>query len=398
MQFTQMPPLSLYIHLPWCEQKCPYCDFNSHVDEKFDESAYIRRLIEDLHQDLPLIWGRQIISIFIGGGTPSLFSAPAISQLLSDLRACLNFNPAIEITLEANPGSADESNFKGYREAGINRLSLGIQSFQDDFLKSLGRVHNREQALSAYNKARNAGFDNINLDLMYGLPGQEPVQAKTDIAQAVALSPEHISYYQLSIEANTLFYHQYPENLPGEDAIWAMQLQGQALLANEGYQQYEISAYAKPDRESRHNLNYWLFGDYVGIGAGAHGKITLPAEQRVMRRVRTRQPRAYLQQAVNELVSQQHSVSEQDLVFEFMLNALRLVNGFDIHLFEQHTGLSFKLLESTVNKAIQLELLAIDGTRLKPTAHGLQFHNDLQGLFLGLDLKASQQVEVQTFF
>lgn len=398
MHLTQTPPLSLYIHLPWCQQKCPYCDFNSHETDNFDEYAYINRLVEDLQLDLPLIWGRQIISIFIGGGTPSLFSAQSIAELLSHLRACLNFNPGIEITLEANPGSADEIHFTGYREAGINRLSLGIQSFNDEFLQSLGRIHDREQAISAFSKARNAGFDNINLDLMYALPGQILSQAQADIFDAIALQPEHISHYQLTIEPNTLFHHQCPENLPDNDASFEMQLQCQTLLAHQGYQQYEISAYARDGHESHHNLNYWHFGDYAGIGAGAHGKITLPAEQSIIRRVRSRQPQAYLQQSPDTLISHQHVVSEQDLVFEFMLNALRLIEGFDTRLFEQHTGLSFQLIETPVKKAIDLGLLVQDGLRLKPTHLGLRFLNDLQALFMDIDLQARPQVEVTTNF
>lgn len=398
MHFTATPPLSLYIHLPWCEHKCPYCDFNSHAADHFDENAYIRRLIEDLQQDLPLIWGRQIISIFIGGGTPSLFSAQAIAQLLSDLRACLNFNPGIEITLEANPGSADESHFKGYHDAGINRLSIGVQSLNNDHLESLGRVHNREQAFNAFDMARRAGFDNINIDLMYGLPGQSLVQSEHDITEAIALKPEHISLYQLSIEPNTRFHHQPPVNLPDDECCWEMQLQGQALLASHGYQQYEVSAYSQANRESRHNLNYWLFGDYVGIGAGAHGKITLPAEQRVVRRVRHRQPQAYLRLLPDQLVTQHHSPGEQDLAFEFMLNALRLVKGFELPLFEKHCGLPLKIIQPAINEAIEKELLSRDGNHLKPTALGLQFHNDLQAIFLDLDFDLSRQVEVNTHF
>jgi oxygen-independent coproporphyrinogen-3 oxidase len=398
VQFTETPPLSLYVHLPWCEQKCPYCDFNSHTPENFDESAYVRRLIEDLQQDLPLIWGRQIISIFIGGGTPSLFSSAAIAQLLSDLRACLNLNPSIEITLEANPGSADESHFKGYRDAGINRLSIGIQSLNNDHLKALGRIHESDQALQAFHAARTAGFDNINIDLMYGLPGQSLKQSTDDIAAVIALGPEHISLYQLSIEPNTRFHHQPPHNLPDDDSCWDMQLQGQSLLARQGYQQYEISAYAQPGQESRHNQNYWLFGDYAGIGAGAHGKITLPAEQRAIRRVRSRQPQEYMTQPIDQVVSKQHSLSEQDLAFEFMLNALRLTEGFNLQLFEKHTGLSCKIIEPAVQKALQLELLNRDGNHLQPTALGLRFHNDLQALFLDLDAGLSRQVEVETSF
>ncbi len=382
MNLTANPPLSLYVHLPWCEQKCPYCDFNSYPDTDFDEAAYIKRLIEDLEQELPLIWGRQISSIFIGGGTPSLFSGAAISQLLSDLRACLNLNPAIEITLEANPGSVDESRFEAYRKAGINRLSLGIQSFDDSMLHAIGRVHNSAQALSAYNRARKAGFDNINIDLMYGLPEQDLAQAVSDLSCAIELNPEHISHYQLTLEPNTLFHHEPPRNLPDDDLGWYMMQNCQSLLKQHGYEQYEISAYARNSHRSAHNLNYWHFGDYIGIGAGAHGKISLPAENRIIRRVRMRQPREYLQQTPQQLVSQQSQLSDQDLVFEFMLNVLRLVNGFDKSLFQQRCGLPFQTMQAAVDEAINLDLLSSQGTWLQPTEHGLQFHNDLQALFL----------------
>jgi oxygen-independent coproporphyrinogen-3 oxidase len=286
--FSSNPPLGLYIHLPWCEKKCPYCDFNSHQADSIPEQAYIAALLNDLEQDLPLIWGRRIDSVFIGGGTPSLFSAAAIEQLFSGLCSLLNFAPLIEITMESNPGSADMKNYQGYREAGVNRLSIGIQSFDDQSLQVLGRVHNAAQAERAFIRAREAGFDNINLDLMFGLPAQTLTAAKDDLAKAIALGPEHISQYQLTLEPNTLFHHQPPANMPDDDLCWEQQNSCQALLAQQGYHQYEVSAYSLDDHESRHNLNYWHFGDYLGIGAGAHGKITLGGENRVLRRVRLR--------------------------------------------------------------------------------------------------------------
>ena len=398
MNFTSNPPLSLYIHLPWCEKKCPYCDFNSHQSNNFDEQAYIKALIEDLQQDLPLIWGRQITSIFIGGGTPSLFSAEAIHQLLSDLRSMLNFNPGIEITMEANPGSADESRFRGYRDAGINRLSIGIQSFDDASLKAIGRIHNGSQSHAAFERARQAGFDNINLDLMYALPQQSLQQALDDCSTAIECQPEHISLYQLSIEPNTLFHSKTPSRLPDDDLSWDMQLQLQQALKVSGYNQYEISAYAKNGRQSQHNLNYWNFGDYLGIGAGAHGKITLPAESRVIRRTRTRHPEVYMQQYGAERISDERVLDEQDLVFEFMLNALRLVDGFDNSLFSERCGLSNRVLKQSIDEAVKLDLLNTSNNRIKPSAKGLQFHNDLQALFLDVDTSIKHNIQPEIHF
>lgn len=398
MNFFATPPLSVYIHLPWCEKKCPYCDFNSHQADSIDETRYIKTLQEDLLQDLPLIWGRQVSSLFIGGGTPSLFSPHAIHQLLSDLRASLNLNPAIEITMEANPGSADATHFKGYREAGVNRLSIGVQSFNNNSLKALGRVHDREQALSAYDMARRAGFDNINLDLMYALPGQDLRQARQDLTQALELEPEHISHYQLTIEPNTHFHHQLPAQLPDNDLCADMQYQSQQLLATRGYQHYEISAYAKQGFECRHNLNYWKFGDYVGIGAGAHGKITLPSEQQIVRRVRTRQPQTYMLQKPESRISQHIVVTDTDAIFEFMLNTLRLVGGFDKNLFTERCGLPYEVLQPAINQAVEKELLIDAGHILKPTALGLQFHNDLQAIFLDLDTHITRSIEPRINF
>ena len=392
IQLTSNPPLSLYIHLPWCERKCPYCDFNSHDASHMDERAYIRALIEDVQQELPLIWGRQIHSIFIGGGTPSLFSAAAIQQLVSELRALLNFSPAIEITMEANPGSADESRFAGYRDAGVNRLSIGIQSFDSASLKRIGRIHDGAQSLAAVQKARDAGFDNINLDLIFALPAQSIEQALADVERAIALQPQHISQYQLTIEPNTLFHSRRPEQLPDDDTAWEMQQQAQTMLGEAGFAQYEISAFAQTGRRSQHNLNYWQFGDYLGIGAGAHGKITLPGEGRVVRRMRTRQPQAYLEQTAKQRIREQSELSEQDLVFEFMLNALRLTDGFPLALFSERCGLVQTVLQPPLQQAQQLGLITLQNGHIKPSAHGLQFHNDLQALFLEVEIPDSHTV------
>ena len=383
--------------MPWCAQKCPYCDFNSHQSSSFDEAAYITALIEDLTQDLPLVWGRSINSIFIGGGTPSLFSAASMQQLMSQLRACLNFSPAIEITLEANPGSADEANFEGYLEAGINRLSIGVQSFENASLKALGRIHDSHQALSAFNTARRVGFENINLDLMFALPEQTLKLAENDILQAIELQPDHISHYQLTIEPNTRFHQHTPAQLPDDDLSWDMQLHCQDLLARHGYQQYEISAYSQVQRQSRHNLNYWQFGDYLGIGAGAHGKITLPAENRVIRRQRLRQPQQYLNSAAQNRVSQQQALSAQDLIFEFMLNALRLTQGFDLSLFEQHSGMLSSVLHATLQQAEQLGLIEKQQNHLRPSELGLRFHNDLQALFLDVQITPTKILHLGKF-
>ena len=380
--FSSNPPLGLYIHLPWCERKCPYCDFNSHEADVVPQQAYVDALLDDLTQDLPLIWGRRIESIFIGGGTPSLFSAESIDRLFSGLRSLLNFAPAIEITMESNPGSADAANYHGYREAGVNRLSIGIQSFDDAQLATLGRVHDSAQAERAFTLAREAGFDNINLDLMFALPGQSLDAACSDLTRALALAPEHLSHYQLTIEPNTLFHHHRPPALPDDDDCFEQQQACQELLASHGYRQYEVSAYCLDNRESRHNLNYWQFGDYLGIGAGAHGKITLAGEDRVLRRVRQRQPRAYLEQDGRSRISSEVELDQADLCFEFMLNALRLKHGFDSRLFHDNTGLSLNILLPVLKLACDKGLLDYDGSRITPTELGFCHLNDLQELFL----------------
>ena len=383
--FNLPPPLGLYIHLPWCERKCPYCDFNSYQADEVPQQAYVDALLRDLEQDLPLVWGRSVESIFIGGGTPSLFSAAAIERLFSGLRALLNFAPAIEITLESNPGSADAENFQGYFTSGVNRLSIGVQSFDDGQLATLGRVHTAAQARSAFATARDAGFENINLDLMFALPGQSIAAANDDLRQALELAPEHISRYQLTIEPNTLFHARPPNDLPDDDQSWEQQQSGVSLLEDNGYRQYEVSAYSRDGFPSRHNLNYWHFGDYIGIGAGAHGKITLAGENRVIRRVRQRQPRTYLEQAGTAACWQASEIDADNLVFEFMLNALRLKGGFESRLFRDNTGLSLNALLPGLNRARDKGLVDYDGQKIKPTKLGFAHLNDLQALFLPAD-------------
>ncbi len=392
--FTELPPLSLYVHIPWCVKKCPYCDFNSHQqpDGSLPESEYVDALLSDLEQELPLIWGRQLVSVFIGGGTPSLFSAESIDRLLSGIRALTALSPSIEITMEANPGTFEQARFAGFREAGINRLSIGIQSFDAGSLKALGRIHDGAEALRAVSIARAAGFDNINLDLMYGLPGQSTAQAAADLETAIALSPEHISYYQLTIEPNTLFAHNTPQ-LPSEEPIWSMQENALTLLAAQGYSRYEVSAFAQPKKQSQHNLNYWLFGDYVGIGAGAHGKISSAASGDILRRWKQRHPRQYLECAAKKtLVGGEQIISEADTGIEFMMNALRLVEGFSIPLFQLNTGTDIYRWQPIINQAIADGLMEQQALQLRPTAKGLDFLNDLLDRFMPEESQTSYPV------
>lgn len=374
-------PLALYIHVPWCIRKCPYCDFNSHhAPANLPEQQYIQALLADLSQELPQIWGRRLESIFIGGGTPSLFSAESMDELLSGIRALTPFRPNIEITLEANPGTFEQEKFKGFREAGINRLSVGIQSFNPQHLQALGRVHNQAEALKAAEVARYAGFDNFNLDLMFGLPKQTLEEAMADLQQAIALQPTHLSWYQLTLEPNTLFY-KHPPILPDDDLLVDMQYTGQALLQQAGFEQYEVSAYAK-QLQCRHNLNYWEFGDYLGIGAGAHGKITDPFGQ-VTRHQKYRQPAQYLQQvAQGQARSETQILSTEDLKFEFMLNALRLKTGFSLDLFTERTGLSPKTLQAPLAFAEEKGWLTIQDRQVRTTELGWQFLNTVIQLFL----------------
>ncbi len=381
--FSVLPPLSLYIHIPWCVRKCPYCDFNSHaVKGELPEAAYVDALLRDLELDLPRVWGRTVESIFIGGGTPSLFSPAAIDRLLAGIRSRLPLKPGLEITLEANPGTVEQQKFEGFRAAGINRLSIGVQSLDDEKLHALGRIHSADEARSAVKAARGAGFDNINLDLMSGLPQQTVTQALDDLQQTLALEPEHLSWYQLTLEPNTLF-HSAPPPLPDDDLKWDMQSRGHALLEASGYTQYEVSAWAKPGRECRHNLNYWRFGDYLGIGAGAHGKISDAAAQAVFRTRRRRHPQDFLAAAgTMDALDGDTPVAENDAVFEFVLNKLRLREGFSLADFSTATGLPAGLIAPIIEQAVHDGLLQNDGGRILHTERGWRFLDDLVAYFL----------------
>lgn len=379
--FTENLPLSLYIHLPWCVRKCPYCDFNSHeLKGTLKDEEYVKALLSEIDQHLPLINDRPLVSIFLGGGTPSLFSASSINTLMQGIRARMPLHPEIEITMEANPGTLDEEKFYAFRLAGINRLSLGIQSLQDDKLKALGRIHDAERAMMAIQSIKNAGFHNFNLDIMYGLPNQSVDDALFDLRTALSFEPTHFSWYQLTIEPNTFFYHHTP-SLPADDVLYDMQLRGQQLLFDKKYQQYEVSAYAKSNQYSKHNYNYWIFGDYLGIGAGAHSKITNIKEGKVLRFMQVKHPRDYLQ-AEKRQQQQFTELTNDDLIFEFMLNALRLKNGISSALFTKHTGLAFSCVKPLLDQAIEKGLLLPDETNIIPSLLGQQFLNDLQALFL----------------
>ena len=377
-----LPPLSLYVHLPWCVKKCPYCDFNSHgLKGALPERAYVDALLRDLDQDLPRVRGRVIETVFFGGGTPSLFQAESIGRLLEGVRQRLSFSPDAEITLEANPGTVERGRFAAYRAAGVTRLSIGVQSFAPKKLEVLGRIHSSEEAVRAADEAHAAGLSNFNLDLMYALPKQELHEALKDLEQAVALRPAHISHYQLTLEPNTLFA-AHPPLLPEEETVWAMQEACQAYLAEHGYAQYEISAYAKPGRQARHNLNYWRFGDYLGLGAGAHGKLTHDSGT-VTRLWKLKHPDAYLQSAgTPKSLGGVSRVSEEELAFEFMLNRLRLVEGFSISDFEGATGLRIGDIEAELQEAETKGLLEATAEGWKPTPRGHNYLNDLQSLFL----------------
>jgi putative oxygen-independent coproporphyrinogen III oxidase len=378
-------PLSLYVHIPWCVRKCPYCDFNSHsVPESIPEAAYVEALLGDLDRDLAGLGQAPppLVAVFIGGGTPSLFSGSAIARLLAGVRQRLPLDPTTEITLEANPGTADAANFAAYREAGVNRLSLGVQSLSADRLRDLGRIHGPGEARRAFRLARQAGFDNINLDLMYGLPHQNLLQAREDLALALALEPEHLSYYQLTLEPNTPF-HATPPPLPDDDLGADMQLQGLELLSASGFAQYEVSAHARSGRQCRHNLNYWTFGDYIGIGAGAHAKRGDPATGRTWRQAKPRQPAAYLQAVGSpDPVGSRWMLQDEDLVLEFAMNALRLTEGFDRRRFTQRTGLDLDRLAAPLASAVGAGLLETRGHWVRPTERGRWFLNDLLEHFM----------------
>ncbi|MDH5514341.1 MAG: radical SAM family heme chaperone HemW [Gammaproteobacteria bacterium] len=376
--FTATPPLSLYVHIPWCVRKCPYCDFNSHaLKDDIPEQAYVNALLADLEHDLPAVWGRAVDTVFIGGGTPSLFSPDAIDRLLCGIRARIALDPAAEITLEANPGTVDREHFRGFREAGVNRLSIGVQSFQSDLLEKIGRIHDGREAIRAVEAAHDTGFENFNLDLMFGLPGQSSAQVNADLHTAIDLEPAHISWYELTIEPNTWF-HRHPPQRPDDDTLWDMQATGQRVLGEHGFSRYEVSAYARPGKQCRHNLNYWQFGDYLGIGAGAHGKITDAAQQRILRTAKTRHPDRYLEMAGHDTcTSTTASLSTHDAVLEYVMNALRLDGGFSREAFATNTGLPFSITEGPVARALDDGLLIEQGTQLLASEHGQRYLNEL---------------------
>jgi len=379
----EQPPLSLYVHLPWCVRKCPYCDFNSHaISNGFPADEYVSALLSDLQLELPLVSGRPVGSIFFGGGTPSLFAAAHYERLLGGVRALLPLSPHLEVTLEANPGAVEHDSFAAYRQAGINRISLGAQSFDDAALRAIGRIHGRSDVLRAVESVHRAGYDNFNIDLMFALPGQDVAAAVRDAQSAVDCAPAHISHYQLTIEPNTAFHAEPPE-LPSEEAAWEMQEACAALLERSGLQQYEVSAWAKPGRECRHNLNYWRFGDYLGVGAGAHGKVTLVGEQVVKRRVRVRHPRAWLKAvAAGSGLAEERVLSADDRVFEFFLNQLRLRGGVRKSEFAARTGLPWSVVDERVEVLRSKGLVAIEDERLMPTELGWRFVNESQAVFL----------------
>ena len=383
LQLSSLPPLSLYVHLPWCLKKCPYCDFNSHAwpesQGAVPEQRYLDALMADLEAALPLIWGRQVHSIFIGGGTPSLFSPEAIDRLLGDIRARLPLAPGCEISLEANPGTFEKDRFRAFRAAGVTRLSIGVQSFNDRHLQALGRVHNRAQALAAVEEAAQA-FDTFNLDLMYALPGQSMAELEEDVGTALALAPPHLSIYHLTIEPNTWFA-KHPPVLPEDDDAYAMLDRITELTGQSGLQRYEISAYARADHACFHNTNYWQFGDYLGIGAGAHSKLSFA--HRIVRQVRFREPRLYMEQALaGHALSQDEEVRRTELPFEYMLNALRLREGFVLQDFVERTGLPLTAIARGLEEAERKGLIERDLLRVRPTERGFDFLSDLQAIFL----------------
>lgn len=376
----KLPPLSLYIHFPWCVRKCPYCDFNSHnLKNDLPEEAYIQCLLRDLEHDLQKIENRELVSIFMGGGTPSLFSPNAIEKLLVEIQKQIKFAPNIEITLEANPGTVEYQRFVGYRAAGVNRLSIGIQSFQAEKLTALGRIHQQQEAINAAKMAAEAGFTNFNLDLMHGLPDQTFDDAMFDLKTAIDLNPTHLSWYQLTLEPNT-FFAKKPPVLPANELIWEMQDQGKALLAKHGFLQYEISAYSKPNKRCLHNENYWQFGDYLGIGAGAYSKITDLKHQNIIRAWKLKNPKDYL--SAKKFIAEENIVTADELPFEFMLNALRLYQDISFELFAERTGLSGNVIKNNLDSACRKGLLIFDKEFIKPTELGRRFYNDLVTIFL----------------
>jgi oxygen-independent coproporphyrinogen-3 oxidase len=383
LNLAALPPLSLYIHWPWCVRKCPYCDFNSHESrEPIPEQAYLDALRADLEQSLPLIWGRKIHTVFIGGGTPSLMSASGLDRLMSDLRTLLPLDLDAEITMEANPGTFEADKFKAFRASGINRLSIGIQSFNSRHLQALGRIHDANEAIKAVEIAQ-ANFDNFNLDLMYALPGQTLAEAQADIDTALAFAPPHLSLYHLTMEPNTVFA-KYPPVLPSDDESADIQDMIAERTAAAGYDHYEVSAYARPGHRARHNLNYWQFGDYLGIGAGAHSKLSFP--HRVLRQARYKQPASFMEAAAQgNAVAEEHEIARADMGFEFMLNTLRLTQGFDPNLFGERTGMPINAIEQALNDAEAKGLIYRDFRVIRPTELGQRFLNDLQEMFLAGD-------------
>lgn len=380
LSLTALPPLSLYVHFPWCVKKCPYCDFNSHeANGAFPEDEYLSALRADLEMALPLIWGRKIYTIFIGGGTPSLLSAAGLDRLLSDIRTLLPLDGAVEITMEANPGTFEAEKFKSYRASGINRLSIGIQSFNARHLQALGRIHDGDEARRAVDIAA-SNFDNFNLDLMYALPAQTLDEARQDVQTAISYAPPHLSLYHLTMEPNTVFA-KYPPNVPDDDTSADMQDMIEQETSAAGFQHYEVSAYAQPKRQARHNLNYWQFGDYLGIGAGAHTKLSFP--HRVIRQARSKQPKSYMEQMrLGNPIQEEKEITRDELGFEFMLNAMRLVEGVEVNMFAERTGMPLNAVERALNEAEAKGLLYRDHKTIKPTVLGQRFLNDLQEMFL----------------
>ena len=381
--FPGYPPLSLYVHLPWCVRKCPYCDFNSHTRPgQIPESEYAAALVADLESELPDVWGRPVHSIFFGGGTPSLFSAAWYEEFLGAVRGRLKLAPDAEITLEANPGTTEHDSFSRYADAGINRISLGVQSFDDSMLQAIGRIHGRAEVDRSIESIQRSAIGNFNIDLMFALPGQGIEGAVKDVREAIAAGPAHISHYQLTLEPNTAFYAN-PPDVPEIDEAWEMQEGCAELMTGAGYRQYEVSAWSTENRQCRHNLNYWTYGDFLGIGAGAHSKITLPAQGAVRRRVRQRHPAAYLKSAQDRaFLSDDRILGPDDLIFEFFLNQLRLYRGVDKEQFSARTGLPWNAVASRVEMAVKKGLLADDGQWLRPTELGWRFSNETQALFL----------------
>jgi len=372
-----LPPLALYAHIPWCVRKCPYCDFNSHERAgELPEREYVQKLLSDLEALLPSVWGRRLVSVFIGGGTPSLFSPQAIDELLAGVRARMPLEPGAEVTLEANPGTVEAARFRGFRDAGVNRISLGVQSFDDRMLVALGRIHSAAEARRGVEAAL-ASFENVNIDLMYGLPGQTLAMARADVATGIACGTPHVSAYQLTIEPNTVFYSR-PPPLPEHDEAADMQLAVEEALGGAGFEHYETSAFARAGRRCKHNLNYWEFGDYLGIGAGAHGKVSFP--DRVTRHERIKSPRDYMAGA--RTLANEGPVDPAELPFEFMLNALRLVHGFPLTLFQERTGLPLSAVQRQLAEAEAKGLIARDLRMVRPTERGRLFLNELMGLFV----------------